>query len=432
VRVTTGNYEIDDDPGRIDPDAAVAFLTTQAYWGRWRGAADIKEQISQAWRVVGAYDQDGAMVGFARAFGDGGSIYLADVYVLPGHRGAGLGKAVVKAMIEDGPGGELRWMLHTSDAHGLYRGFGFSAPDHRYLERPSREPAAGPDPLDTGPLTGSHVRLEPLGYHHAHGLLDAAAGGADLYRWTPMPREGDEDQMRGYVETALAMRDRRTAVPYAVVRVEDDTVIGSTRFHQLDYWPWPDREAGAGATAVPDVCEIGWTWLSKDAIRTAANTEMKRLMLTHAFETWQVRSVCLHTDARNERSRAAIERIGGRFEGVLRAHRMAADLIPRDSARYSVTADEWPAVKRHLAMLSDRLGQGTLASAARWCLSGQHWLLRWGRAMDRQPAEPARSTRSGRLVVVDAGAEQRRIAPLVITEPGASRLKASPIVTFPQ
>ena len=81
---------------------------------------------------------------------------------------------------------------------------------------------------------------------------------------------------------------------------------------------------------------------------------MKRLMLTHAFETWQVKSVCLHTDVRNARSRAAMERIGCTFEGVLRAHRLATDQIARDSARYSITAAEWPAVKEHLAGLSRR------------------------------------------------------------------------------
>lgn len=72
-------------------------------------------------------------------------------------------------------------------------------------------------------------------------------------------------------------------------------------------------------------------------------------MLTHAFEVWQVLHLCLHTDARNKRSQAAIERIGGRFEGVLRAHRMAADFTPRDSFRYSILASEWPEVKRRLA-----------------------------------------------------------------------------------
>ena len=138
MRHIAGGYVIDDDPARIDAGAAVAFLTTQAYWGRSRGEADIRRQISEAWRVVGAYDQAGAMVGFARAFGDGGSAYLSDVYVLPGQRGAGLGQAIVRVMIEDGPGSAQRWMLHTSDAHGLYRLFGFTQPaghPSRYLER---------------------------------------------------------------------------------------------------------------------------------------------------------------------------------------------------------------------------------------------------------------------------------------------------------
>lgn len=108
------------------------------------------------------------------------------------------------------------------------------------------------------------------------------------------------------------------------------------------------------------MCEIGHTWLARSAIRTAANTEMKRLMLGHAFRVWEVQCVCLHTDARNERSRRAMERIGARFEGILRAHRLAADLAPRDSARYSITAPEWPAVQRRLdEMLSSR---GTIRS----------------------------------------------------------------------
>ena len=140
---------MDDDPARIDPAAAVSFLTTEAYWARWRGEQEIRQQIAAAWRVVGAYDQSGAMIGFARAFSDGGSAYLSDVYVLPAHRGAGLGRAIVAMMIEDGPGAGWRWMLHTSDAHGLYRSFGFARPDgnpSRYLERPpqAESPAAGP------------------------------------------------------------------------------------------------------------------------------------------------------------------------------------------------------------------------------------------------------------------------------------------------
>ncbi len=140
MRSVVGSYELDDDPDRIDSDAAAEFLLTEAYWGRWRDAALIARQIRAASRVVGAYDATGAMVAFARAFGDVGTFYLADVYVLPGHRGAGLGKAIVRAMIDDGPGADCRWMLHTRDAHGLYRQFGFAAPDGRYLERPARMP----------------------------------------------------------------------------------------------------------------------------------------------------------------------------------------------------------------------------------------------------------------------------------------------------
>ena len=137
-----------------------------------------------------------------------------------------------------------------------------------------------------------------------------------------------------------------------MVRAADDTVIGSTRFFDLSYWAWPEGTDRPG----PDSCEIGYTWLSPSAIRTGANTEMKRLMLTHAFEVWQVSSVCLHTDARNQRSRDAMERIGARYEGVLRAHRLGADGKPRDSARFSIVAAEWPAVRQHLDELDRRYG----------------------------------------------------------------------------
>jgi N-acetyltransferase len=348
MRMTAGRYQLDDDPGRIDVSAAVAFLTTSVYWSRWRTAEDIKQQIATAWRLVGAYDAAGEMVGFARAMGDGVSMYLADVYVLPEHQGAGLGKALMRLMIDEGPGARCRWMLHTADAHGLYRQYGFAAPDRRYLERPRDWPSV-PDPLDTGTLTGERVRLEPLTQRHAAALARAANGAGDLYRWTSVPL--DTDHGRRYIETAAAARDRRTQVPYAVVRRADATVIGSTRFCNLDYWAWPDREPGP---AVPDVAEIGHTWLGPGAIRTGANNEMKRLMLTYAFETWQVKSVCLHTDARSARSRAALERIGARFDGFLPAHRLAADLTPRDSARFSITAAGWPEVKRHLAELDAR------------------------------------------------------------------------------
>jgi N-acetyltransferase len=200
-------------------------------------------------------------------------------------------------------------------------------------------------------LQGKYIQLEPLEQHHIDGLVTAATGDPALYQWSPVPRARAEAVE--YVETALAWRDAGSAVPFAIVRADDGMVIGSTRFFNLERWAWPAGHPSHGR-GVPDACEIGYTWLAHSALRTAANTEAKLLMLTHAFETWEVLRVCLHTDVRNLRSRAAIERIGGRFEGILRAHRMAADFIPRDSARYSILAAEWPGVKQSLLQHMER------------------------------------------------------------------------------
>jgi RimJ/RimL family protein N-acetyltransferase len=200
-------------------------------------------------------------------------------------------------------------------------------------------------------LAGKHIRLEPLCHSHAESLAAASAADPSLYQWTVVPR--DIDEAAKYIETALAWRDAGTAVSFAIVRIEDGAVIGSTRFWDIEKWAWPLGHARHGRIH-PDACEIGYTWLARSAIRTAANSEAKLLMLTHAFEAWQVLRVCLHTDIRNLRSRAAIERIGGKFEGILRAHRLAADITPRDSARYSMIAAEWPDAKSRLA---DLLGQ---------------------------------------------------------------------------
>jgi RimJ/RimL family protein N-acetyltransferase len=200
-------------------------------------------------------------------------------------------------------------------------------------------------------LQGKHVRLEPLERYHIEGLAAAAAADSSLYQWSLVPQ--GETEATKYVDTALTWRDAGTAVPFVIVRVDDDTVVGSTRFWNLERGSWPQSHASHSRSA-PDVCEIGYTWLTRSAVRTAANTEAKMLMLTQAFEAWHVLRVCFHTDSRNARSRAALERIGGQFEGILRAHRMAADYIARDSVRYSILAAEWPAVKQRLVGLMDR------------------------------------------------------------------------------
>lgn len=204
---------------------------------------------------------------------------------------------------------------------------------------------------ETFSLQGQHIRLEPLTLAYVDGLTAASAGEQDLYRWSPVP-QGKTEAIE-YIDTALAWQAAGTAVPFAIVRAHDGLVLGSTRFWNIERWAWPSGHPAHGR-GVPDACEIGYTWLARSAIRTGANSEAKLLMLRHAFEVWQVVRVCFHTDARNQRSRAALERIGGQCEGILRAHRMAADFIPRDSVRYSILTSEWPEVKPRLIHLLER------------------------------------------------------------------------------
>jgi len=200
-------------------------------------------------------------------------------------------------------------------------------------------------------LSAPHVRLEPLSHEHIGGLVSAAAADISLYRWSPVPLSTPETIR--YVQTALAWRDAGTALPFATLRISDGMIIGSTRFWNIERWDWPPGHPRHNLDT-PDACEIGYTWLTNSATRTAANTESKLLMLEYAFETWRVLRVCFHTDARNHRSAQALERIGAKFEGVLRAHRLAADLTPRDSMRYSVLAADWPQTKERLRQLLDR------------------------------------------------------------------------------
>ena len=194
-------------------------------------------------------------------------------------------------------------------------------------------------------LQGQYVRLEPLDLRHVQGLVTASAVDSSLYQWSPVP-QGEIETAR-YVETALAWKEAGSALPFAILRREDGVIIGSTRFWNIEFWSWPADHPLHDRTT-PDACEIGYTWLTRSAIRTGANTESKLLMLMHAFEVWETLRVCFHTDVRNLRSRAALERIGGQFEGILRSHRLAADFIPRDSARYSILAPEWSKVKQRL------------------------------------------------------------------------------------
>ena len=201
-------------------------------------------------------------------------------------------------------------------------------------------------------LEGRRVRLEPLELAHVGGLLAVAGGPRETYGFTTVP--ADEPAMIRYVETALRDQEAGRALPFATVARATGRVAGSTRFGNIEFWPWPPGNPNQRGEDRPDAVEIGWTWLGAAAQRTAVNTEAKLLMLTHAFEEWRVHRVSLMTDSRNERSRNAILRLGARFDGVLRAQRPASDGGIRDTAAFSILESEWPMIRRQLQSRLDQ------------------------------------------------------------------------------
>ncbi len=181
-------------------------------------------------------------------------------------------------------------------------------------------------------LEGRFVRLEPLSLAHAAHLCEAGLD-QELWRWTAS-RVRTPDEMRRYIETALEWQRQGTALPFAIIACASGRAVGSTRYGNID--PAHRR------------LEIGWTWVARTAQRTAINTESKYLLLRHAFETLGCIRVEFKTDALNERSRAALLRIGAKEEGILRSHMVTADGRVRDSVYYSILATEWPEVKAGL------------------------------------------------------------------------------------
>ncbi|MGO8872679.1 MAG: GNAT family N-acetyltransferase [Acidimicrobiales bacterium] len=198
-------------------------------------------------------------------------------------------------------------------------------------------------------LRGSAVHLLPMGLDHAEPLLEAATADRSTFTYTPVP--WDADSMRAYVEKAIARRDAAEQHPFVTWSVEQRRIVGATRFYDLGWWDWTALPPGSEPlqrAGRPDVASIGYTWLAPSAQRTPVNTEAKVLMLDHAFDQWKVHRVRIQTDARNRRSRSAIERLGCRLDGVLRADMPGADGTIRDSAVYSLLASEWPARRRRL------------------------------------------------------------------------------------
>lgn len=185
-------------------------------------------------------------------------------------------------------------------------------------------------------LQGKNVRLEPLSQDHAQGLYNRGRVEAD---WAYMPRTCfiDMPDTRQWVDEALGAAAQ---LAFAIVETAKDRVVGSTRYLNIR----PDHRS----------LEIGWTWLGQDWQRTAVNTEVKFLLLSHAFERLGCVRVEFKADARNERSQRALERIGATLEGVLRNHMIVQNNYVRDSVYFSVVDSEWLDVKKRLQKHIDR------------------------------------------------------------------------------
>jgi RimJ/RimL family protein N-acetyltransferase len=181
-------------------------------------------------------------------------------------------------------------------------------------------------------LEGIHVRLEPLAQAHLSGLADVGLD-EELWRWIPTPVRTPEE-MAAYLDTALNEQERGTSLPFAIIEKATGRVIGSTRYGNID--------------RTHHRVEIGWTWVARRWQRTVMNTEAKYLLLRHAFETLGCVRVELKTDSLNERSRAAILRIGAQEEGIFRNHMITASGRIRHSVYFSIIDSEWPAVKARL------------------------------------------------------------------------------------
>lgn len=199
-------------------------------------------------------------------------------------------------------------------------------------------------------LAGTEVALEPLRPDHADALAAAAAESREHYRYNPVPDGAKE--AAGYIELALRQRAEGNRYPLAIVW--RGRIVGTTSYSEFQPWDWSVK-CGVRRRELPNACEIGFTWLAASAQRTSCNTETKFLLLRHAFDTWTVHRVRFRTDERNQRSRRAIERLGARPDGVLRADMPGRDGTVRNTAFYSILALEWPDARvRLIAMMRGR------------------------------------------------------------------------------
>ena len=181
-------------------------------------------------------------------------------------------------------------------------------------------------------LEGKHIQLEPLLCAH-HAALAEIGLDEDLWRWIPV-LVCTPEEMSAYIDAALAEQARGISLPFTIIERASGKTIGTTRYANIER---THRRV-----------EIGWTWVAKPWQRTAVNTEAKYLLLRHAFETLGCIRVELKTDSLNEKSRAAILRIGASQEGIFRNHMITASGRIRHTVYFSIVDSEWPAVKARL------------------------------------------------------------------------------------
>lgn len=304
-------------------------------------------------------DADGGLAGFLVGFRSADrptEAYVHLVGVAPAQRGTGLGAALYRHFARRMAASGVRTVRAiTSPVNtgslAFHRALGFvvgePVPDYAGpgevrvpltwrlppapLDRAGPRPARPPTPVS---LRGQHVHLAPLGPEHVDSLADAVAGDPEVWRWlsaSPRGRAG----VAGVVDAALAEQRAGTRLPFAVLAADSGRAVGSTSFLDIDP---ADRRI-----------EVGWTFLARSVWRTAVNTEAKLLLLGHAFDDLGYERVAFKTHHRNERSQAALARMGAVREGVLRHHVLHRDGTWRDSVYFSVLAGEWPEVRERLA-----------------------------------------------------------------------------------